>query len=280
MKKAKKNINKKFDLIYKVIFIICFVTCLYSLLNIIRWEKDNRKSQEIVNNLQNTTEVNISTISDDSSIQLINPENESEDSLYWYYTSMDMIDVDFNDLNKKNSDTRGWIQVPGTNINYPFVQSKDNKYYLTHSFEKKYTDAGWVFLDYRNDINNLSKNNIIYGHARLDKTMFGSLRNTLKNSWFNNKDNRIIKVSSENENTLWQIFSIYHIKTESYYITVNFKNDEEFQKYIDKSLKRSVYNFNTNVTVDDTILTLSTCYGDHEKLVVQAKLIKKEIKNF
>lgn len=280
MKKAKKNINKKFDLIYKVIFIICFVTCLYSLLNIIRWEKDNRKSQEIVNNLQNTTEVNISTISDDSNIQLINPENESEDSLYWYYTSMDMIDVDFNDLNKKNSDTRGWIQVPGTNINYPFVQSKDNKYYLTHSFEKKYTDAGWVFLDYRNDINNLSKNNIIYGHARLDKTMFGSLRNTLKNSWFNNKDNRIIKVSSENENTLWQIFSIYHIKTESYYITVNFKNDEEFQKYINKSLKRSIYNFNTNVTVDDTILTLSTCYGDHEKLVVQAKLIKKEIKNF
>ena len=280
MKKAKKNINKKFDLIYKVIFIICFVTCLYSLLNIIRWEKDNRKSQEIVNNLQNTTEVNISTISDDSNIQLINPENESEDSLYWYYTSMDMIDVDFNDLNKKNSDTRGWIQVPGTNINYPFVQSKDNKYYLTHSFEKKYTDAGWVFLDYRNDINNLSKNNIIYGHARLDKTMFGSLRNTLKNSWFNNKDNRIIKVSSENENTLWQIFSIYHIKNESYYITVNFKNDEEFQKYINKSLKRSIYNFNTNVTVDDTILTLSTCYGDHEKLVVQAKLIKKEIKNF
>ena len=280
MKKAKKNINKKFDLIYKVIFIICFVTCLYSLLNIIRWEKDNRKSQEIVNNLQNTTEVNISTISDDSNIQLINPENESEDCLYWYYTSMDMIDVDFNDLNKKNSDTRGWIQVPGTNINYPFVQSKDNKYYLTHSFEKKYTDAGWVFLDYRNDINNLSKNNIIYGHARLDKTMFGSLRNTLKNSWFNNKDNRIIKVSSENENTLWQIFSIYHIKTESYYITVNFKNDEEFQKYINKSLKRSIYNFNTNVTVDDTILTLSTCYGDHEKLVVQAKLIKKEIKNF
>lgn len=280
MKKAKKNINKKFDLIYKVIFIICFVTCLYSLLNIIRWEKDNRKSQEIVNDLQNTTEINISTISDDSSIQLINPENESEDSLYWHYTSMDMIDVDFNDLNKKNNDTRGWIQVPGTNINYPFVQSKDNKYYLTHSFEKKYTDAGWVFLDYRNDINNLSKNNIIYGHARLDKTMFGSLRNTLKNSWFNNKDNRIIKVSSENENTLWQIFSIYHIKTESYYITVNFKNDNEFQKYIDKSLKRSIYNFNTNVTVDDTILTLSTCYGDHEKLVVQAKLIKKEIKNF
>ena len=29
---------------------------------------------------------------------------------------------------------------------------------------------------------------------------------------------------------------------------------------------------------DDIILTLSTCHGEKKKLVVQAKLIKKEIK--
>ena len=107
--------------------------------------------------------------------------------------------------------------------------------------------------------------------------MFGSLRNTLKNSWFNNKDNRIIKVSSENENTLWQIFSIYHIKTESYYITVNFKDKSDYLEYINTSLNRSIHKFNTNVEVNDTILTLSTCHGEKKKLVVQAKLIKKEI---
>ena len=280
MKKGRKTKKKNIDLIYKIIFIISFIVCLYSLLNIVKWEKENRKSQEIVDKLQNSTEINVSTMGDENNIQLINPENESKNSLYWYYTSMEMIDVNFDELHNKNKDTKGWLQVPGTNVNYPFVQSNDNKYYLTHSFEKKYTDAGWIFLDYRNDINNLSKNNIIYGHARLDKTMFGSLKNTLKKSWFNNKDNRVIRVSTEKENSLWQIFSVYHIKTESYYITVNFKNDDEFQKYINKSLSRSIYNFDTNVSVDDTILTLSTCYGDNEKLVVQAKLIKKEIKNF
>lgn len=89
---------------------------------------------------------------------------------------MNLINVDFNELKKFNSNTKGWIQVNGTNINYPFVQAKDNKFYLTHSFDKSYNSAGWVFLDYRNNINELSKNTIIYAHGRLDTTMFGSLK--------------------------------------------------------------------------------------------------------
>ena len=68
---------------------------------------------------------------------------------------MNLIDVDFTELKQTNSDVIGWIQVNGTNINYPFVQTNDNSYYLTHAFNKSYNDAGWVFLDYRNnDTNN------------------------------------------------------------------------------------------------------------------------------
>ena len=67
-----------------------------------------------------------------------------------------------------------------TNINYPVVQTNDNEYYLGRAFDKSKNDAGWVFMDYRNDVNNLSDNTIIYGHGRLDKTVFGSLKNALK----------------------------------------------------------------------------------------------------
>ena len=62
--------------------------------------------------------------------------------------------------------------------------------------------------DYRNDKNLSNKNNILYAHSRLDKTMFGSLSKTLKSNWYNNKDNHIIRLSTEAENTMWQIFSI------------------------------------------------------------------------
>ena len=49
-------------------------------------------------------------------------------------------------------------------INYPFVQTSDNDYYLNHSFNKKYNDAGWVFMDYRNNASNFDKNTILYAH--------------------------------------------------------------------------------------------------------------------
>ncbi|MBQ7789823.1 MAG: class B sortase [Bacilli bacterium] len=263
-------------------FILLFITCLIiflnSFLNIIKWDKENRKTLEKSNELQNM--VNISEVNDNQvNTILISSDDEKDDSNYWYYAKMNLMNVNIDNLFNQNNDVVGWINVPGTNIDYPFVQANDNKFYLNHSFDKKYNDAGWIFLDYRNDINNLSKNNIIYGHARIDKTMFGSLRNTLKKEWFNNIDNRIVKISTPKQNTLWQVFSIYHIKTEPYYITVNFNNENDFQKYIDKSLKRSVYNFNVNINTSDTILTLSTCYGENEKLVLHAKLIKKEIKN-
>ncbi len=117
---------------------------------------------------------------------------------------MNLIDVDFSKLKEKNSDTIAWIKVNGTNINYPIVKTTDNDYYLNHSFDKTYNDAGWIFMDYRNTLNN-DKNTIIYGHGRLDKTMFGTLRNILKSSWLNNTNNYVIKMSNDKENTLWQV---------------------------------------------------------------------------
>ena len=67
--------------------------------------------------------------------------------------------------------------------------------------------------------------------------------------------------------------------TENYYITTDFKNDEEFQKFINTISSRSKLKFDATVDVNDTILTLSTCYKTDEKVVLHAKLIKKEVRN-
>lgn len=225
---------------------MCFGTATYSLINIVKWNKDNNKSKQIISDIQT---------------------NNFNDS-----------DIDFNKLLKQNNETVGWIKIKGTNINYPFVQSKDNSYYLNHSFNKEKNDAGWIFLDYRNDVNNLDKNNILYGHSRKDKTMFGSLFNVLNKNWLNNLDNHIIKLTTKDYNSLWQIFSIYIIKNESYYITTNFNTQKDYIMYINTIINRSIYNFNIQVTQNDTLLTLSTCNGNSKKLVVHAKLIKKEVK--
>ena len=158
------------------------------------------------------------------------------------------------------------------------MQAKDNEYYLTHSFDKKYNSAGWVFLDYRNTLKDDDKNTILYAHGRYDKTMFGSLKNILKSNWYKNKDNHVIKLSTEKENTLWQVVSVYHIKTTSDYIQTEFSSDEEYQALLDELINRSAYKFNTTVSSKDKILTLSTCYNEKERVVMHAKLIKKEIR--
>ncbi len=281
MKEKMNNKIKKIKLKWKniiliLIFLILFITLNISIYNIIKWKLDSNKTNEEINTIQENT--NIEEVKDNKGTEIIKQAKKiPKENPYWDYIKMNMIDVNFDNLKKINSDVVGWIKVNGTNINYPFVQSKDNKYYLTHSFNKSYNNAGWVFLDYRNNnINN--RNTIIYAHGRTDKTMFGTLRKVLNNGWINNTNNYVIKISTEKENSLWQIFSIYHIPTTNDYLQTEFKDEREYQRFLNILKNRSNHNFNTSITPNDTILTLSTCYNDSEKMVVHAKLIKKQKK--
>lgn len=268
--------RKKLKLI--ILIIITSITLsigTISVINIIFWQQDNSKTKKNLEEINTIT--NIETTNDNEDTEFINQPLDDNDD-YWYYTSFPLINVDLSELKKKNSDTVGWLNVNNTNINYPIVQHNDNDYYLHHSFDKTNNEAGWVFLDYRNNKNFTDKNNIIYGHHRVNNTMFTSLLNVLNYNWYSNKENHIIRLSLESENTLWQIISVYKIPAENYYITVNFNNDDEFTKWLQKILERSIYNFNTTTTYNDKILTLSTCYDDDTRVVVHAKLIKKESK--
>ena len=276
MKKKKFSLKrvKWKNVILTIILLLSITAFIYSLKNFINWNKDNIKSEQIINEIN---DLNVVTeTNNEETTEIINSEEEKPKSIYWSYIKMNLINVDFKELKERNNDTVAWIQVGGTNINYPVVQTKDNSYYLTHSFDKKYTDAGWVFMDYRNDSNNFGKNTIIYAHARKDRTMFGSLKNILTNDWYKDKNNHIIKLSTETENTLWQVFSVYHINTETYYITTSFKSDNDYKDFIKTIKNRTALYFNTNITEKDKILTLSTCYNKKQKVVLHAKLIKVE----
>lgn len=274
-------IRKKRRIKWKNVFLALFVLiCLVglgtSLFNIIKWKIEAKTTNNQIETAQKVVKP-VEIINNDK-IEIIEQEKVPLDDPYWEYVQMNLIDVDFNDLKNINPSTIGWIQVNGTNINYPFVQTNDNKYYLNHSFNKSKNSAGWVFMDYRNNISVLDKNTIIYAHGRLDNTMFGSLKNILTSGWLNNKNNYIVKLSTEYENNLWQVFSVYKIKTTNDYLQISFISNESFLEFTDKLIKRSNFNFNTKVNENDKILTLSTCYNEKEKVVLHAKLIKRVIK--
>lgn len=265
--------QKRRNTIFLVIFLIFLLVFLFSIFKILFWASDNKAIDDVVESINNDTKVN--EIKDDEATEKVDSKGESKKSDYWYFIKIPLIDVDITKLKAKNADTVGWINVNNTNINYPFVQSKNNKYYLTHAFDGSVNEAGWVFLDYRNDKNLSNRNNIIYAHSRLDRTMFGSLKKVLNREWFENRDNRVIRISNEKENTMWQVFSVYTVPEETYYITTDFVSDKDYLKFLKKIKKRSIYNFDANVSSDSKILTLSTCYSDNNRVVVHAKLIKR-----
>ena len=186
-------------------------------------------------------------------------------------------EYDFDKLKEINTDIVGFIEVDNTNISYPVVKSSDNSYYLNHSYKKEKNNIGSIFLDYRNDLDNLSKNNIIYGHGRLDNTMFGSLNNLLDSSNLDSKESYYITLSTPKSIMTFKIFSVYTIPKEGYYIKTYFSSNKYFKEFLETIMKRSIYNFNTDVNTNDKILTLSTCKDNFGKrVVVHAKLLKKE----
>ena len=104
--------------------------------------------------------------------------------------------------------------------------------------------------------------------------MFGSLQNVLKEEWYNNKENQYITFEKENETEIYQVFSVYQIEVEDYYIKTSFDTEGKFEEFINTIKSRSINNFETDVKTDDNILTLSTCANNNKyRVVLHAKKV-------
>ncbi|MEG1506429.1 MAG: class B sortase [Bacilli bacterium] len=277
--KKKLRLKKKYNImIASILFVVSISFLLLSSYKLYNWCKDNFKVKEVTKNIVDDTIID--EIKDSSNTIIFNePEKIDPKNDYWDYIKVPLMNVDFNELLKKNDETVGWIKVNGTSINYPFVKTTNNEYYLTHAIDRTRNNAGWLFMDYRNNTKEYDKNTIIYGHARVNNTMFGTLKKILNTSWQENKDNQVIKISTPYENTSWQVFSVYSIPVESYYLQTNFNNNEDYLDFLKTINERSFHKYDVSLNEMDKILTLSTCLNDvNSRVVLHAKLIKKEIR--
>ena len=259
----------------KLISILCVYVCIVSLVIVKAYEYIEEISVEQLRNDVVSDAYNISNEEDDE-YDLEDEDEEMEEEIskeeilskYTFSNS-------FKALKKINKETKAYLTVKNTEISYPVVQHSDNNYYLKYDFYKKRTSMGWVYFDYRNNTDDFDDNNIIYGHSMKNGTMFGTLKNIFTEEWQNDKENFIIPFITENEKKEYQVFSIYKIESEDYYITSNFETDNEFKKFIDTIKSRSVKDFNVDVNTEDNILTLSTCANNNKyRVVLHAKMLK------
>ncbi len=250
----KKDKSKKYRkaILNLVIYIMVLCILLYSGIKIYKWYKDKTNNNKIAEQIRDTV--------------IVEEKNEDENK--------EESKVDFNKLKEQNSDAVAWIKVNNTNIEYPVVKGSNNSFYLNHNFDKSNNSAGWIFADYRNKFDNTDKNIVIYGHNMKDNSMFGSLKNILNSDWYDNEENTNITLYTENEKCIYKVFSIYEIESENYYIKTEFSDDNNFEQFVKTIKKRSIKEFNIDVSKDDNILTLSTCANNNKyRVVLHAKKI-------
>ncbi len=184
-------------------------------------------------------------------------------------------------LYASNEDLRGWITIPGFEINLPVVQGDDNDYYLKKDVYGKYTTYGVPFYDYRmTDFKNLHMNNVIYGHnMRSDDYIFGMLENYRTIDGFAQAP--VIECNTIYGDSTWFVYAVFITNAEpeddnGYFFPYNFidVSQSKFESYIAEIDKRKFYTTGVDINSSDKILTLSTCCYDFDeaRLVVVARL--------
>lgn len=175
-----------------------------------------------------------------------------------------------------NPDFMGWLQIPGSDIDYPFVRGQDNTHYLKRDFYGKYSESGSVFMDYRNLGNFNDQHSLVYGHNMKNKTMFYDLIK-YKDAEFL-AENPLVNLSGLYETKTYKIFSVYEISADDYEFTLEFENDSAYLNYLKELEALSLHPQNNELTSRQKLLSLVTCsYGDNSRIIVHAIEMNSDI---
>ena len=253
--------NKK-EIIRKGIFVISLCVFIFSLCKlaiIFKGYRDNSKTYDELQQYAPSENTD---------------ENSGDDNSKPKFT---FSKENYNELLNINSEFKGWLNVPNTDISYPIVQAEDNDYYLTHNFKKANNAGGAIFISCDNEKPFEERNTTIHGHNMKDGSMFASLSKFAESDFFNK--NRTIYVALENEVLEYEVFSVYEEAANINPYTNFFNSDDEFIQYLNSLKSKSMYGVEIDdFNKDDKIITLSTCAYDINdgRLLVHGRLVNRE----
>lgn len=255
-RKKSKHTKHKINYI-QIIFIIIFIL---SICGIIYYFYSTNKEKQEYKELENNIEIDEEQVTEQRTERMLQVE----------------------ELKKENQDIVGWIEIEGTNINYPVVQGTDNQYYMKHTYNKENSKDGSIFLDKSYDWNIPSSNLLLYGHNNKNGTMFQNLLKYKDESFYREHPN--IRFTTISDDCQYEIISAflsrvyYQDETDvfRYYYFINAGDEAEYKSYIEESKKASLYDTGKTAEYGEQLLTLSTCsyHTEDGRFVVVAKKVK------
>lgn len=193
---------------------------------------------------------------------------EIEDEFLWKPNEKTIY---FKALTRINEDVVGWIEIPGTKINYPILYSKDNKNYLYNDIFGDKNNYGSIFLDKSNSKDFEQKHIIIYGHNIKDGEMFNSLHKYLQKDFL--EENNLVKIYTPKGQLDYKIIAAYITNNNYIFDDYNLNDLESYDNYLTKLKSLTKIE---DLTIKDSLLTLSTCLSgqDDKRCIVQGILIR------
>lgn len=162
------------------------------------------------------------------------------------------------DLQAERPDVVGWLTVPNTNMDYPFVQGVDNNQYLHLDLEDRRSAAGTIFMDFRNSPEFTDFHTILYGHNMRNGSMFGTLKNFNDRAFFETNRVGSIVLANKTYKIEFMAFAILAPSDTGIY-TPTIETDTDKKKFLDYVDSIARYYREIDVTTNDRIVTLSTC---------------------
>lgn len=182
------------------------------------------------------------------------------------------IPVNFEELWQINPEIYAWIEIPGTSVAYPIVQSaSDNTYYLNHTIEGIAGYPGSIYTEGVNAKDFQDFNTLVYGHDMEDGSMFGGLHQFQDADYL--KEHETLIIYTPEHKLTYRIFTAVTYDDRHIIGSYDFSEKEEREAYL-----ASIGNTDSEVTADSKLLTLSTCIASQpsNRLLVEAVLINEE----
>lgn len=190
------------------------------------------------------------------------------------------VEVDFAGLQQINPDVMGWIKIPGTNIDYPILQSaeEDDDYYLNRTMEGAEGLPGSIYIEKYDSPDFSDAVSVIYGHTLHDGTMFSELKKYKERDFFDENPYIYIYLPDGSVKK-FQIFAAVAFDDRYLIMSYAFTYDKDFEQFITDLKACEVGNINEDVEVKfgDSVITLSTCIDEYpeQRWLVNAVLVNE-----
>lgn len=168
----------------------------------------------------------------------------------------------YNKLHEANPDVVGWIQIEGTKIDYPVMQTVDDpNYYLHRGFDGEYSAYGMIYLDAGCALDTVCPNYLIYGHHMKNGAMFAQLENYASREFWEGHPE--IDFSTRGEPNSYQVIGA--IRLDASELRKDFtkmlaaRTEEDYNSLMEYVKTNSIYDTGISAEWPEQLITLTTC---------------------